>query len=165
MNCTKRADGKKVLTGRIGLRLRPRFSPGSDKKKARDGMKQALLLDDDPAQLSVRQLLLLRLGGIESQTATEAQRALDLLRSESGRATIGVVVTDHIMPDVDGPEFVRQLRSFDQVMPVIVVSGMPEADSAYDGLDVVFLLKPCEPEDLIALVKGALESGRERASA
>jgi DNA-binding NtrC family response regulator len=128
-------------------------------------MKQVLLLDDDPAQLAVRQLLLLRMGGIESQIAIEASSALDLLRSESGRATIGVVITDHVMPDVDGPEFVRQLRSFNHQMPVIVVSGMPDADSAYDGLDVVFLMKPCEPEQLIAVIKNALEGGRERASA
>jgi DNA-binding NtrC family response regulator len=128
-------------------------------------MKQVLLLDDDPAQLAVRQLLLLRMGGIESQIAIEANSALDLLRSESGRATIGVVITDHVMPDVDGPEFVRQLRSFNHEMPVIVVSGMPDADAAYDGLDVVFLMKPCEPEQLIAVIKSALEDGRERASA
>lgn len=128
-------------------------------------MKQVLLLDDDPAQLSVRQLLLQRLGGIESQTATGAHAALELLRSGSGLATFGAVVTDHIMPDVDGPEFVRQLRLFAPGIPVIVVSGLPEADAAYSGLDVVFLQKPCEPEDLIAAVKNALGPGQDRASA
>jgi DNA-binding NtrC family response regulator len=123
-------------------------------------MKQVLLIDDDPAQLSVRQLLLQRMGGIESQTVTQAKIALELLRSESGQATFGAVITDHIMPDVDGPEFVRQLRLFAPEIPVIVVSGMPEADTLYDGLDVAFLLKPCEPEDLIALVKSALDGNR-----
>jgi DNA-binding NtrC family response regulator len=128
-------------------------------------MKQVLLLDDDPAQLSVRQLLLRRMGGIESQTATEAQTALALLRGGSGLTTFGAVITDHIMPDVDGPEFVRQLRIFAPGIPVIVVSGLPEADAAYAGLDVVFLQKPCEPEELIAAVKRALNSGQGRASA
>jgi DNA-binding NtrC family response regulator len=128
-------------------------------------MKQVLLLDDDPAQLSVRQMLLQRLGGIESQTATGAQTALELLRGGSGLATFGAVITDHIMPDVDGPEFVRQLRLFAPGIPVIVVSGLPEADAAYAGLDVVFLQKPCEPEDLIAVVRNALESGLDSVSA
>ncbi len=127
-------------------------------------MKQVLLLDDDPTQLSVRQLLL-RMGGIESHLATEAHSALALLRSESGQETIGVVITDHLMPGMNGAEFVRQLRSFDSRMPVIVISGLPDADTAYAGLDVVFLTKPCEPEDLIALVKSALESHQQRASA
>ncbi|HLW53521.1 MAG TPA: response regulator [Candidatus Angelobacter sp.] len=123
-------------------------------------MKQVLLLDDDASQLSVRQLLLERLAAIESQTVTEGGRALEILRSEIGRKTIGAVVTDHLMPDMDGPEFVRQLRAFDGEMPVIVVSGLPEADAAYEGLNVHFLMKPCEPEDLISTIKQALDGDR-----
>jgi DNA-binding NtrC family response regulator len=129
--------------------------------KARERMKKVLLIDDDPAQLSVRQLLLQRMGGIESQTATQAKVALELLRGDSDMATFGAVITDHIMPDVDGPEFVRQLRVFAPEIPVIVVSGMPEADALYHGLDIAFLLKPCDPEDLIELVKTALDGHRE----
>lgn len=131
-------------------------------------MKQILLLDDDPAQLNVRQLLLQRLAAIECQTATEGRKALEYLQSEPGRDNIGVVVTDHVMPDMDGPEFVRQLRAFNREIPIIVISGMPEADMAYEGMDVRFLMKPCEPEDLIETVKGALngkrEGGQKRAS-
>jgi DNA-binding NtrC family response regulator len=128
-------------------------------------MKKVLLLDDDSAQLSVRQLLLERMGGIESQTATAAEAALAFLRSDAGRASIGAVVTDHVMPDMDGPEFVREVRSFDSQIPVIVVSGLPDADAAYEGLNVRFLLKPCEPGDLIAMIRSALDSQRPRASA
>lgn len=124
-------------------------------------MKQILLLDDDPAQLNVRQLLLQRLAAMECQTATEGRKALDYLQSETGRENIGVVVTDHVMPDMDGPEFVRQLRSFNPDIPIIVISGLPEFDTAYEGLNVRFLMKPCEPEELIATVKGALNGNRE----
>jgi CheY-like chemotaxis protein len=125
-------------------------------------MKEVLLLDDDPTQLSVRQLLLRR-GGVESQTSTSALQALDLLGSERGRAAIGAVITDHVMPEVDGAEFVRRLRAFDRHMPVIVVSGLPDAEESYRGLGVVFLMKPCDPEDLIALVKSALAGPRRDA--
>src|SRR5215469_3336548 len=128
-------------------------------------MKKALLLDDDSAQLSVRQLLLQRMGGIESETVTAARAALALLRSEHGRASIGVVVTDHVMPDMAGPEFVREVRSFNPRIPVVVVSGLPDADAEYDGLDTTFLMKPCEPSDLIAIIKDALDGSRSRASA
>jgi len=128
-------------------------------------MKKVLLLDDDSAQLSVRQLLLERMGGIESHTATQAEAALRLLRSDAGRASIGAVVTDHVMPDMDGPHFVREVRSFDPHIPVIVVSGLPDADTAYEGLNVHFLMKPCEPSDLIAVIRSALDRQRPRASA
>lgn len=119
-------------------------------------MKQALLLDDNIAQLTVRELVL-RKAEIESHVATNAESALALLRSELGRAKIGVVITDHLMPDMDGAEFVRQLRSFNPEVPVIVISGLSDADAEYAGLNVIFRVKPCDPEDLIALVKTALK--------
>jgi DNA-binding NtrC family response regulator len=126
-------------------------------------MKQVLLVDDDPSQLAVRQLLLNR-GGIESQLATEARQALALLKSDAGREAIGLVVTDHIMPEMNGAEFVREIRSFHPNLAVIVISGLPDAHSAYEGLDVLFLTKPCEPEDLIAIVRNALTTAANRSS-
>jgi DNA-binding NtrC family response regulator len=119
-------------------------------------MKHALLLDDNIAQLTVRELVL-RKAAIESHVATNAQSALALLRSETGRAKIGVVITDHLMPGMDGVEFVKQLRSFNKEIPVIVISGLPDADTEYAGLSVFFRVKPCDPEDLIKLAKSALE--------
>ena len=118
-------------------------------------MKQALLLDDNIAQLTVRELVL-RKAEIESHVATKALSALALLRSDLGRAKIGLVITDHLMPDMDGVEFVRQLRAFNDEVPVIVISGLPDADSEYAGLNVIFRVKPCDPEDLISLAKSAL---------
>ncbi|HWF06008.1 MAG TPA: response regulator [Candidatus Angelobacter sp.] len=118
-------------------------------------MKHALLLDDNIAQLTVRELVL-RKGEIESHVATNATSALALMRSEVGREKIGLVITDHLMPGMDGVEFVRQLRSFNPDVPVIVISGLPDADAEYAGLNVIFRVKPCDPEDLIALAKSAL---------
>jgi len=126
-------------------------------------MKQVLLVDDDPSQLAVRQLLLSR-GGIDSQLATDARQALALLKSDAGRATIGLVVTDHLMPEMNGTDFVREIRSFVPNLPVIVISGLPEAHDAYVGLEVLFLAKPCEPEDLIAIVRNALRPASDRNS-
>jgi len=128
-------------------------------------MKQVLLLDDNPAQLLVRELVL-RKGGLESHVATNAQSALAFLRSGLGQEKIGVVVTDHIMPGMDGAQFVRELRAFNEEMPVIVISGLAEAEQEYANLAVTFRTKPCEPEDLIALVKTTLtKAPRSRASA
>ncbi len=127
-------------------------------------MKQALLLDDNPAQLSIRELVL-RKGGIESHVATSARSALALLRSAIGKEKIGLVITDHFMPDMDGVEFVRLLREFAPDIPVILISGQPDADAEYSGLNVIFRCKPCEPDDLIGLVRQALCNCDHRASA
>src|SRR5438270_5125418 len=120
-------------------------------------MKQALLLDDNTAQLTIRELVL-RKAEVESHVATKAQTALAFLRSVPGREKIGVVITDHLMPDMDGVEFVRQLRSFNREVPVIVISGLADAESEYEGLNVIFRAKPCDPDDLISLVKAAFKT-------
>lgn len=127
-------------------------------------MKQALLLDDNAAQLTIREMVL-RKAHIECHVATNAQSALALLRSEPGQEKIGVVITDHLMPGMSGLEFVRQLRSFNPEIPIIVISGLPDAEEEYQDLNVVFRVKPLDPEALIALVQSALESYPYRASA
>lgn len=146
----------KDMISRIGPRQKPKSWQNSSGKKAHN-VKQALLLDDNAAQLTVRELVL-RKGEIESHVATRAQSALALLRSEPGREKIGVVITDHLMPDMDGVEFVRQLRSFNPEVPVIVISGLVEAEAEYEGLNVIFRTKPCDPDDLISLVRAAFKT-------
>jgi DNA-binding response OmpR family regulator len=61
------------------------------------------------------------------------------------------------MPNVSGDAFVRQLRQISS-LPVIVVTGMAEAEEEYSGLDVTFLHKPCPPEDLIRNVRMAMRA-------
>jgi CheY-like chemotaxis protein len=148
--------GAKAMTVKIGPGLRLRSCQNTIREKAHSRMKQALLLDDNVAQLTIRELVL-RKAKIESHVATKGRSALALLRSELGSEKIGVVITDHLMPDMDGVEFVRILRTFNQDVPIIVISGLPDADTEYDGLNVIFRVKPCDPEDLIALVKSALK--------
>jgi CheY-like chemotaxis protein len=127
-------------------------------------MRQVLLLDDNPVQLTVREMVL-RKAAIETHVATNALSALALLRSEIGREKIGAVITDHLMPGMDGAEFVKELRSFNPDIPVIVISGLPDADQEYVGLNVIFRLKPCEPDELITLVRTTLNWPEQRASA
>ena len=50
----------------------------------------------------------------------------------------------------------RRLRELKPGIPVIVISGMLEAEDEYEGLDVTFRTKPCRPPELIALVKERL---------
>ena len=47
----------------------------------------------------------------------------------------------------------RELRKFNPSLPVIVISGLAEAEDEYKGLDVIFRTKPCDPEDLISLLQ------------
>ncbi len=118
-------------------------------------MSQVLLIDDNALQLSVRETVL-RNAGFSVCVATTAESALASVRILGER--ISLVITDHIMPGGNGTEFVRRLRKENHWVPVIVLSGLPEAESEYEGLDVVFRQKPVPPLELIALVRANLES-------
>ena len=112
--------------------------------------RRVLLIDDSPLQLRVREAVL-RDAGFAVCIATTAEGALALLRTDVGN-TIGTVVTDHVMPDVSGAEFVKQIRAIQPQVPVIVITGLPDAEGEYEGLDVSFRTKPIAPPDLIDLV-------------
>jgi DNA-binding response OmpR family regulator len=119
-------------------------------------LRRVLLIDDSPLQLRVREAVL-RDAGFEVDIATTAETAHALLRSGPVGDSIGVIVTDHVLPGATGADFVRQLRKIKPSVPVIVITGLPEAESEYDGLNVVFRQKPCPPPDLIFLVREAMK--------
>ena len=126
-------------------------------------MSQLLLIDDNALQLSVREAVL-RKAGFTVAVATTAESALATLRILGQR--ISLVITDHIMPGRNGVDFVRELRKENDWVPVIVLSGLPEAESEYEGLNVVFRQKPVPPPELIALVHSSLKAnGNDQAGA
>lgn len=114
-----------------------------------------LLVDDNPVQVATRQLVLSQ-AGVQVQVATSAASALALLRTPAAGTRVKAVVTDHIMPEASGAEFVRMLREVNVEVPVIVVTGLAEAEDEYVGLNVQFRQKPCPPAELISLVRAAL---------
>jgi len=115
-----------------------------------------LLIDDNSVQLRAREAVL-RNAGFETHMATTQEAALALLRTAAA-ASIGAIITDHIMPGSDGREFVRALRAAKPRVPVIVISGLAEAENDYRGLGITFRQKPCPPEEMIALVRAAVAS-------
>jgi DNA-binding NtrC family response regulator len=126
-------------------------------------LNQVLLVDDNPVQLSVREAVL-RNAGIQVSTANNAESALAMLRIIRNR--IGVVVTDHLMPGCSGPELVRRIRTENNWIPIVVLSGLPDAVSEYEGLEVMFRAKPFPPPELIELVRSSLaEANRHRGAA
>jgi CheY-like chemotaxis protein len=113
-----------------------------------------LLVDDNYVQSATRRAILEGCGR-EVSIAPQGQRALELLDNEAAPG-FGLVITDHLMPVMSGPEFVAELRRRGSKVPVLVLSGLPEAESAYTGLDVIFRLKPFDPDSLIQLVQELL---------
>lgn len=110
-----------------------------------------LLIDDNAVQAATRQTILKRAGYFVI-AALNPQRALEQFRSSEFPEEIGLVITDHIMPGMSGSEFVRELRKLHPELPVLVISGLEEAEAEYEGMNVLFRLKPLLPDNLLASV-------------
>lgn len=107
-----------------------------------------LLVDDNAVQAAIRQTILKR-AGYHVIAALDAARALEQLQGGDLASPIRLVITDHIMPGMNGSSFVRALRSSHPTMPVMVISGLEEAEAEYKGMDVIFRVKPVLPETLL----------------
>jgi DNA-binding response OmpR family regulator len=59
---------------------------------------------------------------------------------------------------MNGAEFVTRLREFAPEIPVLVISGLAEAEDEYAALGVDFRMKPLLPQNLIATVQTLIES-------
>ncbi len=122
-----------------------------------------LLVDDNHLQSATRRAIL-EGAGREVCIAQQGQEALQQLSNPEISPAIGLVITDHLMPVMSGPEFVAELRRRGFTLPVIVLSGLPDADADYQGMNVVFRLKPCDPDSLIRLVQDLLGDGMRRSA-
>jgi len=123
-------------------------------------LPEVLLIDDSPTQLSLREAVL-RSAGFSVLTATSAEQALTLLGDGAATSDLQVIVTDHVLPGVRGDSFVRELPNFKPSVPVLVITGMDEAEKEYAGLKIRFLHKPCAPEDLILQLQQAIAAARQ----
>ena len=110
-----------------------------------------LVVDDNPVQALTRKAILAR-AGFEVHTVGSADAAFDALDRDAVHA-IGLIITDHIMPGECGSHFIERLWQRRADVPVMVLSGMAEAESEYANLDVTFRAKPIQPSELIDLAR------------
>jgi DNA-binding NtrC family response regulator len=111
-----------------------------------------LLIDDNAIQAATRQTILRRAGYFVIAALNPA-RALEQFQNGEFPAEIQLVITDHLMPAMNGSEFVRALRKTHPRLPVLVISGLEEAEQEYAGLNVTFRMKPLLPDRLLETVE------------
>jgi CheY-like chemotaxis protein len=122
-----------------------------------------LLIDDNAIQAATRQAILKRAGYFVIAVLSPT-RALEQFHGNAFPAAIFAVITDHIMPGMTGSEFVRELRKTHTTLPVMVISGLEEAEQEYGGLHVRFLLKPLQPELLLTNLRDLLAEQEQGAA-
>ncbi len=132
----------------------------SDVAPARDltGSGTVLLVEDEAA---VRQFAARALSN-KGYTVLEAENgelAIDILDSHEGE--IDILVTDVVMPNMDGPTLIRNARQSNPGMKAILISGYAEdvfrKDMDGDLEDAAFLAKPFSLKELLTIVNARLD--------
>ncbi|KQQ44324.1 histidine kinase [Methylobacterium sp. Leaf125] len=125
------------------------------RKPAPDHTGQGVILlveDEDPVRAVNSRALSAR-----GYTVLEAASGLDALRIIAETTeTIDLVVSDVVMPEMDGPTLLRELRKQSPDLKVIFVSGYAEdafRKNLPDGEDFNFLPKPFSLKQLVETVK------------
>jgi two-component system cell cycle sensor histidine kinase/response regulator CckA len=120
------------------------------------GQGAILLVEDEEAVRAFASRALASRG----YTVLEADSGLDALRVvEEAGGKIDLIVSDVIMPEMDGPTMLTELRKRGLTAKIVFVSGY--ADDAFaknmpEGQEFLFLPKPFSLKQLIETVKGAM---------
>ncbi len=117
---------------------------------------RVLVADDDPSlrRTLVRYLTKQSYDVIEVDTGAKAIAALE-------HRKIDVVLSDVHMPDGSGLDLLRAVRRVDLDVPVILISGMPDVDTASKAIEYGafrYLTKPLELETVGKLVRHAVRA-------
>lgn len=117
--------------------------------------RSVLVIEDDPDTRDMYAALLSS-NGFSVQTARTGTEGF----TRACEWKPGVILTDLGLPNIDGWEVVRRLKSDARTrdIPVIVITGRTtsELDGMAASFDTRILLKPCPPDILIRAVESAL---------
>jgi diguanylate cyclase (GGDEF)-like protein len=100
--------------------------------------------------------------GYEVQTAASGEEALRILE----QSAFDIVLTDLVMPGMDGCDLVHRVRERDPEQNIVVVTGVVDVKTAVDAMKLGandYLLKPFDRATLVSSVEGLLQNRRLRA--
>jgi CheY-like chemotaxis protein len=136
--------------------------PGTEAQAAQ-APGRVLLVDDQPELRRLFQRTLSKAGHVVA-TAENGRKAVALVAEQS----FDVVVSDVRMPDMSGIELLRALHAEDPDLPVLLVSGSPDLETAMKAVEYgafEYLTKPVSFDKLKASTMRALEQRRQREEA
>ena len=131
--------------------------PPKPAASSRGGQERILVVDDEELVLKVALTVLSR-AGYRVEAATDAARALEILREQA--ETIDLVVTDLMMPRMNGRQLMERCREQGFDVPFLFVSGYSDGGIHRDFVlekGISLLKKPYRPNELASAVREILD--------
>ena len=122
------------------------------------GHETILLVEDEPAILAISQSMLERLG-YRILGASTPREAIRLAEGNAGK--IGLLMTDVVMPEMNGRDLARNVTAFQPGLKCLFMSGYTADVIAHNGMlhkGVHFIQKPFTLRELGTHVRSALDS-------
>lgn len=110
--------------------------------------KVILCVDDNEVLLSVRKFML-ETNGYRVIEAAGSAKALELFQ----QGGIDLVLSDLVMPFMDGNELIRVLKILNPEVPMILISGSIKAFNRADRADVFLSKGHCSPVEVLERIK------------
>lgn len=119
--------------------------------------KRLLVVDDEP-KLLFAVAAVLRAEGFDVTTARHGREAL----MQIAKSVPDLVVSDILMPQMDGLALARQLRSADhtKLVPIVFLTAKDDTRDRVEGFRTgvdAYLAKPFEPDELVAVIRSILD--------
>lgn len=113
--------------------------------------KIILCVDDNEQTLSVRKFLL-ETKGYRVLTATSGHEALEIVEKYAP-GELSLLITDLLMPQMDGVDLVRRMREVQPGLPSLMVSGTVTGYERGVGADMFLPKGACSPVELLERVR------------
>jgi DNA-binding NtrC family response regulator len=118
--------------------------------------KKLILIAEDDSKVGESIRLLLKKRGYEIRLASNGKEALSLFRQE----TVDLVITDLVMPKMDGIELLEAVKGLRPEAEVVVISAQGTIEKAVQAMKLGafdFIEKPINPRVITLVVERALE--------
>jgi len=127
---------------------------------AQEDMATIVLVDDEEMVLTSLNSFLTLETDYDVYTFTSAKEALKFVEESE----VDIVISDYLMPEMDGITFLGQVRNIKPEIPRIILTGYADKENAIKAINEVglyqYIEKPWDNDDLLIILRNGLEKQR-----
>jgi DNA-binding NtrC family response regulator len=116
-----------------------------------------VIVDDEEMVLTSLNSFLSLETKYQIKTFTSAKKALEFIKKND----VGLVVSDYLMPEMDGITFLAKVKEIKPQVPRIILTGYADKENAIKAINDVglfqYIEKPWNNEDILIIFRNGLE--------